>query len=429
MVVRLLERAHAAARAGRTAEVRACLADLAEAAEHSEDVCIAVGMLHFLTGDARSSVAFLERVTNHTEASRLTLTMAYAAIGKRERAAVVAADIGRLKIVEEVCAEDVIDQRDIEGLQAPLRDDRDWIIRGDFEAAGRQIAAHMERLPASAPGAQDLRLRSGRRLPRWNGESTGCLLVIMNTMGYGDAFLLGRYLRHIRNAADTVKVLLQHPIIPLAARTLEGFELLGESQAAAALNSADCYTNAWLFPWETGARYGDARWLEADPVLVERWRPAPGFNVGIVWRGSEKSPGNALRSIAPDELQPLFQVPGVTWHSLQVGPGATHCPQACIDYSARLKDFHDTAALISSLDLVIAVDTGVASLTGALGAPLWVLAEEEPEYRWCGEGECTPWFPSARVFRQDGRGWAPVVERVAAELTRDRMMIAPVGEL
>jgi ADP-heptose:LPS heptosyltransferase len=81
------------------------------------------------------------------------------------------------------------------------------------------------------------------------------------------------------------------------------------------------------------------------------------------------------------------------------------------------------AALIANLDLVISVDTAVANLAGSMGAPLWVLGEFDPDFRWTGEGDKTPWFPTARVFRQEKVGeWGPVIERVRCEV-RDSMTI------
>jgi ADP-heptose:LPS heptosyltransferase len=80
-------------------------------------------------------------------------------------------------------------------------------------------------------------------------------------------------------------------------------------------------------------------------------------------------------------------------------------------------DFLDTAAIISQLDLVIAPDTAVAHLAGALGRPVWVLNATPPDWRWAGTGDTSPWYRSARVFRQTTRrGWSTVFESVALAL-------------
>jgi ADP-heptose:LPS heptosyltransferase len=87
----------------------------------------------------------------------------------------------------------------------------------------------------------------------------------------------------------------------------------------------------------------------------------------------------------------------------------------------ELADFSDTAAVLALCDLVIAVDTAPAHLAGAMGRPVWVLVPFAPDWRWTREGETTPWYPTARLFRQPAAGdWASVIARVAAELASFR---------
>jgi ADP-heptose:LPS heptosyltransferase len=88
------------------------------------------------------------------------------------------------------------------------------------------------------------------------------------------------------------------------------------------------------------------------------------------------------------------------------------------DWKHHLTDFAETAALMMQLDLVISVDTATAHLAGALGRPLWVLLPNPPDWRWTLDGPQSPWYPAARLFRQNDTGdWADVIKRVAAELT------------
>ena len=91
------------------------------------------------------------------------------------------------------------------------------------------------------------------------------------------------------------------------------------------------------------------------------------------------------------------------------------------DLTDDLHDFSDTAALIENLDLVIAVDTSVAHLAGALGKPFWLLNRYNTCWRWLLHREDSPWYPTARLFRQDTtRAWEPVIQRVAVAL-QDRV--------
>jgi ADP-heptose:LPS heptosyltransferase len=88
-----------------------------------------------------------------------------------------------------------------------------------------------------------------------------------------------------------------------------------------------------------------------------------------------------------------------------------------LHFGNDLKNFSDTAALIAKLDLIIAVDTSVAHLAGALAKPVWLLLPYIPDWRWLLDRDATPWYPTARLFRQDEtRQWEPVVSRVQAYL-------------
>jgi ADP-heptose:LPS heptosyltransferase len=87
------------------------------------------------------------------------------------------------------------------------------------------------------------------------------------------------------------------------------------------------------------------------------------------------------------------------------------------DRTAQLDDFSDTAALISALDVVITVDTSVAHMAGALGKPVWILLPFHPDFRWLRDRSDSPWYPTAKLFRQTRRDvWSDVLEQVSAEL-------------
>ena len=122
-------------------------------------------------------------------------------------------------------------------------------------------------------------------------------------------------------------------------------------------------------------------------------------------------------------LAPLFDVSGCDFVSLQKGADAVaqlrNSPfsHKIVDWSDDFHDFSDTAALIDNLDLVIAVDTAVAHLAGALGKPLWLLNRYNTCWRWLLDRDDSPWYPSLRQFRQGAtRTWDPVIGRVAAAL-------------
>ena len=147
-------------------------------------------------------------------------------------------------------------------------------------------------------------------------------------------------------------------------------------------------------------------------------RAQPGLKVGFTWAGSPDHRNNATRSISPSVLSPLFNIDSVQFFSLQVGKRPDlPLPERVIDLAPQFTDFAHTAAAIASLDLVISVDTSVAHLAGAMGKPVWIMLPFVPDWRWLLDRTDSPWYPTARLFRQKSRGdWAPVITQVAQAL-------------
>lgn len=166
-------------------------------------------------------------------------------------------------------------------------------------------------------------------------------------------------------------------------------------------------------------------YLTADPAVVEQWRPMlettkERLKIGLVW-GGRKAPLNANRSMQLSDFTELLELEGARFYSLQLGDDAVQLSAYAaqvVDLGTHIKDFGDTAAIIKQLDLVITIDTAVAHLAGALGRPVWVLLKYSPDWRWL-LGRCdSPWYASARLFRQttSESGWAPVVHEVCEQL-------------
>jgi hypothetical protein len=177
-------------------------------------------------------------------------------------------------------------------------------------------------------------------------------------------------------------------------------------------------------------------YLAADPQRVGRWRerlgPFAGLTVGLAWQGNPDHPDDSTRSVPLARLAPLFQVPGVRFVSLQKGAGseqirAMPSPVPIVDFTAELDEgsgaFMDTAAVISCLDLVVSADTSVAHLAGGLGVRTWLALAAAPDWRWLLDRSDSPWYPTARLFRQPQPGdWDAVAAAMAsalAELAKD----------
>jgi hypothetical protein len=144
----------------------------------------------------------------------------------------------------------------------------------------------------------------------------------------------------------------------------------------------------------------------------------------VVWAGGRDFKGDRNRSIGLQQFQALFDVPGISFVSLQrdLRDGDAERLQQQPDVlhlGGRLTDFADTAAVISMLDLVISVDTSVAHLAGALGKAVWILLPAVADFRWMLDRADSPWYPTARLFRQPKSGdWDDVLAKVKAELSK-----------
>jgi hypothetical protein len=144
------------------------------------------------------------------------------------------------------------------------------------------------------------------------------------------------------------------------------------------------------------------------------------LNVGLVWSGNRESSGEGRRTSSLESLAPLSSVGGVRFFSLQMGKeAAQRRPKGweLIDLTGAIRDFADTAVLVSRMDLVISVDTSVAHLAGALAVPVWVLVSSLPDYRWMLDRTDSPWYPTMKLFRQPALDdWETPISRMAGEL-------------
>jgi len=175
----------------------------------------------------------------------------------------------------------------------------------------------------------------------------------------------------------------------------------------------------------------DVPYLAAEADRVEQWRgelaKLDGFKIGIAWQGNPQYRGDRERSVPLAAFEPIAKVNGVHLISLQKGPGTEQLAEVAprfsvTDLGSRLDTsggaFLDTAAVIKGLDLVITINTSLAHLAGALGAPAWIaLGSGASDWRWLIDREDSPWYPSLRLFRQGQVGdWSDVMERMAGEV-------------
>ncbi|MGD0225747.1 MAG: tetratricopeptide repeat protein [Terriglobia bacterium] len=294
------------------------------------------------------------------------------------------------------------------------------LLQGDLKAGWAEFESRSE-----------VGIGDDRRLVqrRWKGEPlAGQRILLYAEQGFGDTLQFLRYVPLV--AARGGQVVLE--IQPQLHRLLSGTD--GASHVISRGETLPPFT--WqcsllslplAFGTELQTIPARAPYVYPDPAQMEAWRQrlqGDTRRIGLAWSGNPTHHRDRLRSIPLELFAPLLNVPGTTFYSLQLGPGSEQVKQLppearLIDLGAELKDFADTAAIVASLDLVISVDTSVVHLAGAMGKPVWVLLNKGCDWRWFLQREDSPWYPTARLFRQTtAGGWQEVVSRVERELRR-----------
>lgn len=265
----------------------------------------------------------------------------------------------------------------------------------------------------------------GRRdvaaVPMWTGQDVaGKTLYVHAEQGFGDVIQMLRYIPVLRRMGARVVLEVQPALERLAAASFaddEGVTVVTRAEERLTPEAIHYHVPTMSLPLRCGVDpIPPTPYLK--PEVESAWLRRPGeLRVGIVWAGSPTHPNDHNRSCPVESLAPLWEVPGVLWHSLQVGPRADEAKGTPCLGSFPVQDFADTAQILRTLDLVIAVDTSTAHLAGALGVPVWILLPACPDWRWQLEREDSPWYPSARLFRRaPGEDWPALMARVADAL-------------
>lgn len=293
------------------------------------------------------------------------------------------------------------------------------LLRGDFENG----------LPEFEWRWRDAQLAAARRdfpVPQWQGDidPAGRTVLVHAEQGLGDTLQFARYTPLLASRGARVVLEVQPPLQNLLRSLPGGVEVIARGDA---LPPIDLHCPLLSLPLAFGTRPGSipapVGYVQADAARVSRWLarlgPATGTRVGLVWSGNPDHNNDRNRSLPLAALTPLFR-PGLEFVSLQpaIRPGDDKLLQSgqlpLRHFGGELEDFADTAALASCMDLVIAVDTAGAHLAGALGRPLWLLLPWLPDWRWLLDRDDSPWYPTARLFRQPRPGdWASVITAVA----------------
>ncbi len=265
--------------------------------------------------------------------------------------------------------------------------------------------------------------------PLWTGtDIEGKTILLHSEQGFGDTIQFCRYAPLVASRGARVILEVQKPLLRLMSSLPGVVQLVARGLP---LPDFDVHCPLLSLPLAFKTRLetipSEIPYLGVPPQLRTEWqhrlagkrRPL----VGLAWSGNPAHKNDENRSISLQTLLPLLET-GATFISLQkdVRPddaAALAARSEIANFSELLKDFAETAALISHLDLVISVDTSVAHLAGALAKPVWILLPYSADWRWLIDRDDSPWYPTARLFRQDEtRSWGGLVERVQHELRK-----------
>jgi tetratricopeptide (TPR) repeat protein len=257
-------------------------------------------------------------------------------------------------------------------------------------------------------------------------QIAGKIVLVKEEQGRGDVIQFLRYVRPLAARGARIVLSVYPDLIPLA-KELPEVELVLDPDEVE--TDYDLLTSVMSLPLafrtDLATIPAEVPYLRTPADRIGRMRhhlgPRRAPRIGVAWSGSSASYARSAMKV--ETLEPIWRHLGVEFHCLQ--KEIRDEDRAWLDrtgivttHESMLRDFADTAALIEAMDLVISVDTGVAHLAGALAKPVWIMLPFNPDWRWLLRREDSPWYPTARLFRQPSPGdWEGVVHSVAAALS------------
>ncbi len=263
--------------------------------------------------------------------------------------------------------------------------------------------------------------------PLWKGENlNGKSLLVCDEQGFGDTMMLARFLPPLKAQGAKVVFSVHKALKPLFAGwpCLDGL-ITHEDR----IPMCDYFCSSFDLPHRLGATLEtlprNVPYLPVLPPDDATRLPQEDFKIGVVWGGSPLHLSDKKRSVPLALFADIFSAPGVQFYSFNrdFKPGdAELLPRYPIkDLSPQLTDFAASARLIGQMDLVITCDTATAHLAGGLGKNVWILLPFAPDWRWLIDRNDSPWYPTARLFRQPKpEDWQSVVAAVKTELKMHR---------
>ena len=268
--------------------------------------------------------------------------------------------------------------------------------------------------------------------PVWNGEDLkGKTIFIRGEQGHGDIIQFVRFIQNLKNIGGTVTVQVTDGLIPLIQSSEIGRNVRVIGYAEHTGDTFDYWLPIMSLPGKLNVRVDNLptviQYLNPNPALVADWRRNLGvknrLRVGFAWSGRRDSWINQHKAMPFQTMLDMIRShPDYEWYNLQADCAAEE-EKELISAGVRcfpggVNTFADTAALVANLDVVVSVDTATAHLAAALGKPTWIMLNNyAPCWRWLLNRDDTPWYATARLFRQPRMGdWASVVEKIKLHL-------------
>ncbi|MFQ3573348.1 MAG: tetratricopeptide repeat protein, partial [Thermodesulfovibrionales bacterium] len=290
------------------------------------------------------------------------------------------------------------------------------LLKGDFKEGWRLYEWRFKRQDYP-PRIYPMRL--------WDGKTLRGSLLIYAEQGLGDTIQFVRYIKLLKDKGLKVFLHCQDELVSLMRHSFDDVcDVISLNDPHPRCNfyfplmSLPC-----IFQTDLGSIPSELPYIRPDERYVDKWRDLigcdGGFKVGIVWAGKPEHKYTRMRSVRLGVFEPIFDIKGISFFSIQKGEASKDAEKYDFirDYTAEISDFSDTAGLIQNLDLIISIDTSVAHLAGALAKPVWILLPCSPDWRWLLGRDDSPWYKTARLFRQKRIGqWDDVILMLKKEM-------------
>jgi hypothetical protein len=266
--------------------------------------------------------------------------------------------------------------------------------------------------------------------PRWKGEDlSGKTILVVGEQGHGDNIQFVRFCYNLHVMGAKVLLQVTDGLIPLLSPSSVLSKVGGYNEDMGAF---DYWVPIMSIPGIMGVTLDNLpksqNYLTADAGLAKAWQdrlgPKHRMRIGFSWSGRSDSWLNQHKGMPFEKMLELIKDnPQYEWINLQVDVGADEEQQliaaGVTAYPGSISSFADTAALMMHLDVVLSVDTAVAHLAGSLGRPTWIMLNQfAVDWRWLLDRDSSPWYSTARLFRQPTMGdWDSVTKKVSQYLS------------